>query len=418
MKYKICFLSVSLFFLFNLQAQSLEDAAKLYKEKKYEAAGIIYYDLYLFDKAVDAFEKQIEAINKLRKPDVEALQLAKSSLEKAERAARMISRCEDVRIIDSVIVDKARFLDAFRLSEEAGKLIPASESIIYENQLNDKRYSAKKTSDGSLHLFTQTLIGNNWGEEKQLNIPVEEPGQDNYPFVMPDGLTIYYASTGNGSIGGYDIFVTRYNLSSDSYLAPNQLGMPFNSICNDYMLAIDEEYEIGYFVSDRFQSENKVVVYTFIPNDSYVSLEDLSDDELINRAKITSIKDSWEPGVNYTAYMNEIAKEIERKSQIGKRDFRFPINDNIIYYTLDDFDSDAAKKSFVKYNDLKKSLDKLESELEGQRKNYGSLNKSQKNQLRTSILTNEKKVEELSSQIGKLEKDIRNQEIKYLRQHQ
>ena len=61
-----------------------------------------------------------------------------------------------------------------------------------------------------------------------------------YPYVLTDGITIYYASDGPGSMGGYDIFVTRYNTNTDSYLMPENVGMPFNSPYNDYMYVIDE----------------------------------------------------------------------------------------------------------------------------------------------------------------------------------
>ena len=49
---------------------------------------------------------------------------------------------------------------------------------------------------------------------------------------MADGVTIYYASDGEG-LGGYDIFVTRYNTNTDTYLVPENVGMPFNSPYND-----------------------------------------------------------------------------------------------------------------------------------------------------------------------------------------
>lgn len=56
---------------------------------------------------------------------------------------------------------------------------------------------------------------------------------------MADGVTIYYASDGEG-LGGYDIFVTRYNTNTDTYLVPENVGMPFNSPYNDYMYVIDD----------------------------------------------------------------------------------------------------------------------------------------------------------------------------------
>ena len=84
-----------------------------------------------------------------------------------------------------------------------------------------------------------------WGDEKQLPMNINSNDDDNYPFVLSDGATIYYSSKGNGSIGGYDLFVTRYNINSDTYLAPEQLGMPFNSPYNDYMMVFDEVKGLG-----------------------------------------------------------------------------------------------------------------------------------------------------------------------------
>ena len=69
-------------------------------------------------------------------------------------------------------------------------------------------------------------------------------------------------------LGGYDIFVTRYNTNTDTYLVPENVGMPFNSPYNDYMYVIDEYNNLGWFASDRFQPEGKVCIYVFIPNNS------------------------------------------------------------------------------------------------------------------------------------------------------
>lgn len=43
------------------------------------------------------------------------------------------------------------------------------------------------------------------------------------PVCLSDGVTIYYATDGEG-LGGYDIFVTRYNTNTDSYLTPENVG--------------------------------------------------------------------------------------------------------------------------------------------------------------------------------------------------
>lgn len=420
MKYSLL---LSLFFLLNcfpLCAQGeLSEAKKLYAEKKYEAAGVIYYDHYLFDQAVEAFEKRIEFLKKIRKPDQEAIATATVLLEKAQRAARMLAHGRDVQIVDSMIVKKADFLKVYLLGDESGTLTPAKGSVVYENQLKDRRYYGKPDSSGMFHLYGQTLVNGRWAEERPLNIPSDSLAGDNYPFVMPDGMTTYFASTGNGSIGGYDLFVTRYNLNSDSYLAPSQLGMPFNSIYNDYMLAIDEENGIGYFVTDRFQEEDHVIVYSFIPAEEYGTLNDLDEEALTARAKITSIRNTWAPGANYSDYKENIKQQIERRRMIAKREFVFPINDNIIYYMMSDFESDAAKRSFLSAQDIRKQRVQLETTLDNQRKEFAlSASPSKKEQLRGKIEKDELSLENMERQLAEAEKAARNQEIRHLRQQQ
>jgi hypothetical protein len=419
MKYSVSILFGVFCIFLSINAQSLEEIKKLEAEKKFEAAGIMYHDLYMFSEAVNAFENRIDFIKKLRKPSQEALDLADSLLRRSKQAERMLLHCESICIVDSVIVDKESFLDVFILGEEAGSFFASGGTAIYENQLRDHRYYGKKDSTENFRLYSQTRTENDWEEERILDIPSEGEGSDNYPFVMPDGLTMYYASTRNFSIGGYDLFITRYNLDSDTYLAPSQMRMPFNSLYNDYLLVIDEENEIGYFVSDRFQPEDKVVVYAFIPNEEHISLpEDISDEERIDRAKITSVKDSWKSGLDYTNYLENIKENIEKQKQKKQRDFEFVINDNIVYYNLVDFESDAAKRLFLNWQNIQNEYNLLKSDLEENRKAYAKAGTASRRTLRDSILEQEEKLEKLGYQIQETAKSARNTEIKYLRQQQ
>jgi hypothetical protein len=407
-----------IFISLKCNAQTVEDAQVLYNGKNYIAAAEIYSRLYMFQEAVDAYQMQINVLKKNKKSKPEDIEAIEPLLNQAERLAKMVSRCENVQIIDSLIIDKSYFLDAYLLGEEAGTLENTKGSVNFENQLKDRRYFGKKLSNGNFRLHSQTKIQDNWTEDKLLNLPADSASDDNFPFVMPDGLTIYYASTGNGSIGGYDIFVSRYNLTNDTYLAPNQLGMPFNSVYNDYMMAVDEVNEIGYFATDRFQPEDKVVVYTFIPNNEYTSVESEDEQELISRALITSIKDTWVQGKDYQAYLKTIENNIENERQKVKKDFTFVINDNIIYYALDDFDSDAAKNAYLQSQALWDKITALENQLDSHRQNYAKGDAKKKQSLKEPILANERQLENLYEEYEKAVRNTKNTEIKYLRQKQ
>lgn len=401
-----------------LQAQTLEEADKLYADKKYMAAAEIYERLYRFDKVIDSYRMQISLLEKDKK-NKKAPAIADSVrplLKKAENLARMVSRCENIQIIDSIVVDKNSFLSAYRLVDEAGTLEKNKGSVVYENQLKDRRFYGKLDKNNLYRIYTQVKMQDSWSEEKSLNIPVDSSANDNYPFVMSDGLTIYYASTGNESIGGYDLFVSRYNMDNDTYLAPRQLGMPFNSTSNDYMLAIDELNGVGYFATDRFQPEDKVTVYTFIPNETpaYIESEDFA--VLADRARIGSIRDTWRPKVNYQVVLQKIEDDIAKgKQQAVIKNFTFVINDKIVYNTLADFEDEGAKQAFLRSQDLQKQILALENQLDIQRRNYAESDANRKRALKLPVIESESRLENLYNAYKKTEIEARNREINNLR---
>jgi hypothetical protein len=401
-----------------VRTQTLEEADKLFVDKKYVTAAEIYKQLYRFDKTAESYRMQISLLEKDKKNKKAAVIIdsLKPLIKKVENLARMVSRCENIQIIDSVIVDKNNFLSAYRLVEEVGTIEKTKGSVVYENQLKDRRFYGKKDKKDHYRLYTQVKMQGGWSEEKPLNISVDSLANDNYPFVMSDGLTIYYASTGNESIGGYDLFISRYNLDNDTYLAPTQLRMPFNSPYNDYMLAIDEVNGIGYFATDRFQPEDKVIIYTFIPNEEPAFVEDEDFAVLASRAKINSIRDTWRPNTNYQALIQKIENDIEKgKQQAVTKDFTFVINDKIVYYTLADFDDEGAKQAFLRLQDLQKQIMILEDQLEVQRRNYAKGDATLKRTLKSPILENESRLENLHNISKKTEIEVRNREINKLR---
>ncbi len=406
-----------------LETGKLEDSEKYLKfaaskniQEAYSSLGKLYYLQYRFDESVAAYEESIVHLKKKKEEDKAAT--IQKDLNISKRAARMLSRCENIQIIDSLVISKEKFLAGYPLSEEAGtlKLLPELPgTIVYENQLKDRRYFSKPAANNHFRLYTQTELQGVWSDEKVLNIPVDSTADDNYPYVLSDGVTVYFASTGRESVGGYDLFVTRYNMNSDSYLAPEQMGMPFNSIYNDYMLVIDEFNGVGYFATDRFQNPDKIIIYTYIPNEEVKTIDSDDPSILISRAQVLSIKDSWTPGMNYQSLLQKIKDSVSSQSKTEKRmDFIFIINDHIVYNTLNDFESESAKQLFVQSQNLRQQIEHLEAELDSQRQSYSKGNKS----LSSGILSNESKVEKLYNDYRKQAIEARNTEIKYLRQQQ
>jgi hypothetical protein len=188
--------------------------------------------------------------------------------------------------------------------------------------------------------------------------------------------------------------------------------MPFNSPFNDYMMAVDEEKGVGWFASDRFQPEDSVCVYTFIPNREVTLLENPDEIFMANRARISSIRATWKEGVDYSSLIEEVKENNSIQVASPKKDFEFVIDDSRTYHQLSDFKNANARNLYVKAINLQKQLESVEKELSDKRDRYAQAGPTEKNNLSPSILALEKEVEALHRQIDDLFVQSRNTEIR------
>lgn len=379
--------------------------------------GQAYNEVYRFEDAINCFEEYITDLKKRKKSTEEAEKL----LEKSRADLRMLKGVEDVCIIDSFVVDKVNFLNAYKLSEESGNLFTFNNffqtegdhpGTVYETEIGNKIYYSKMGERGNLDILSKNKLLNEWSKGRPLPGSINESGNANYPFVLTDGATIYYATDGEG-MGGYDIFVTRYNTNTDTYLNPENVGMPFNSLYNDYMYVIDEYNNLGWFASDRFQPEGKVCIYVFIPNNSKqtYNYETMDSEQLIRLAQIHSLKETWKDKNAVTEALQRLEAVINHKPQERRAiDFDFVIDDHTTYHLLGDFKSAKAKQLFQRYQQLEKDFNRQEEKLDGLRQQYASSTKQEKAKMTPAILDLEKRVLQMSGELKALEVNVRNAE--------
>ncbi|MCP9611154.1 tetratricopeptide repeat protein [Coprobacter tertius] len=401
-----------------------EKYLKLAASKKIQDAylylGNLYFRQYRFKDALDNYEKYQDALRRSKGTGTDISE----RMEQARKGEQMLRRVEKVQIIDSMIIDKPTFFSHYKLSPESGKLFDYNQffgnnracnnSVVYQNQRGDKILYGHKTAQNGYDLFSRSrLVNDSWGEEIPLSTNINTATDQNYPFVLSDGVTLYYASTGDESLGGYDIFVTRLNLNTGNYLDPENLGMPFNSPFNDYMMAIDEINNVGWFVSDRYQPEGKLVLYIFIPNSEKIVYQG-EDEEMARRlGRITSIKDTWVKGTDYKQLLNKIFTTTNQVIKEPKNEFHFIINNQIVYTRLSDFESKQARDYFLKSQDLQKQITDTENKLASLRKSYVT-ESGNKNDITAQINTLETTLLKLYGQPESFEAKSRAEEINQL----
>lgn len=390
---------------------------------------------YDFDTAA---ELQQEYIDTYHPEDPAAIEF----LDRIRLGQGMLQRVENISIIDSFTVDKNRFFEAYRLSAPSGMICEAKalppelyeqvkpatatktdyvypdstnyetgqvtlQSPVFISESGDMAIWPSEDSNGFNNLMQSSLLADGtWEKPKQL------PTADNrswggtvreqagFPFLMPDGTTLYFAANYNGlSLGGFDIFVTRDN--GDGFLEPQNVGMPYNSPYDDYMLAIDEVTGAGWWATDRNQIPGKVTIYVFIPKELRINYP-ADDPDLTSRAKIEKIAGTGDPTDNREAVLRAIKNVDSSIQQQSDRDFQFAMPGGKIYERFDDFRSPQAAEAMKLYLDTQFDLIIAADELAELRNAYVANEGAN----REDILEKEKRVDSLRQLLRQRVNDV------------
>lgn len=112
-------------------------------------------------------------------------------------------------------------------------------------------YRCMKLQDGS------------WGFPINLGANVNTTGDEMFPYISPQGTTLYFASTGHSIFGGFDLNKTektRYH----AFSKPTNLGIPFNSSKDDFAITFSDKYGTeGFFSSNRPEGKGGDDIYYF-----------------------------------------------------------------------------------------------------------------------------------------------------------
>ncbi|MFA7043783.1 MAG: hypothetical protein WC186_05520 [Bacteroidales bacterium] len=377
--------------------------AKYYLKSYAPDTALIYIDKYLDNPRIDEDKK-------------ESGQVLKTSIEAFIEQSQ---RVEDVCFIDSIVVPKSKLYSTIKLSTEAGRLmpankafpeIPASAGSAYFPERNDRAFFASSIAGNNLDIVARHRILNEWGEDEPLPETINTEADECNPYFLSDGVTLYFASNRKGSMGGYDLYVTRLNSSKNTYLLPNQLDKPFNSSANDYFLIIDEFAKRGYLATDRNQPKDYVAIYTFIPSRTKNMLQGKSTKELEDFAQIRSIK-ATQKGKNLDSLLQNSPTPILTTVRENEPDIIFIINDTLQYSKESDFQSEEARKEYISYRSTYQKYAKSQIQLEEKRAQYLQANPEEQKQLSAKILQLESDILKVKKELPSMEKRVRNLEI-------
>ncbi len=371
-----------------------------------------YYYNYDFGKAKASLEKYTAPLKKRKKEVPHQAMILEKKISKAEK---LLDKTERLTIIDSTVYPKHEMLKAIRLSHGEGTLQKQEVTTLNKGSIatacinglqSNKVFSSQQSNDSSLNLYTSSIIGGKWSTPVAID-KLNSTADENFPFIRQDGTTLYFARNAEDGLGGYDIYFSRFNLDNNEYLEPSHLGMPFNSPFNDYILAFDNAKNIGYLVSDRYQSSDSVVIYTFVQNKEFIPVADDNPDVKKMWATLKSMKE-----LKDTSEKNSEISNNKQESPKEEYEFDFVITGNRVYHYLKDFKSSMALERFSEVMKLQKELNITETNLLSLRKKYTEGSAEQKAQLTPDIVALEKKQETAKQKLQTLILETRELELR------
>jgi hypothetical protein len=263
----------------------------------------------------------------------------------------MLERVEQIVIVDSISVDVDDFFKYYRLAADAGHIGGTAERTTFMPASGREEFFTDHNDEtGKLRIMYAGILDDGSREDAADTGLAVGNGDVAYPFMLADGMTLYFASNADvdGSLGGYDIYMTRRNEDEGGFFEPTNVGMPYNSPGNDYMLAIDETTGLGWWATDRNAEDGKVTIYVYVPNDTRQNYDPERSD-ITDLAFISSVAATQPEGFNAQAKLAALDNLGTSVADDSDTQFALSLGNGKVYHSLSEFRNSEARNMMSTY---------------------------------------------------------------------
>lgn len=273
---------------------------------------------YDFQKAAEAYREYLAKLDKKTKDPLPAAR----NLEMCEQGSELLTNIRDVVVLEKTTAALEDFYRYYDLSEIGGRVLATPEQLLTRYDQKQELKSVMHFPGDALTIYftsygnkgefgkdiykADILPGGEFSDPEHLPEQINTPFDEDFAFMHPDGKTLYFASMGHNSMGGYDIFKSEINPATGTFGAPQNLDFAINTPDNDIFYVVDSLKETAYFASSRNSVQDELNVYkvmvqrlpvnlTFISGDYFAEMSGLGSeaditvfDELSGRELFTT----------------------------------------------------------------------------------------------------------------------------------
>ncbi len=126
---------------------------------------------------------------------------------------------------------------------------------------------------------THLMPNNEWSAPERLSEVINTPFDERFPYLTPDGKTLFFSSNGHYGMGGYNLYKSTKDPVSGTWNTPENLGFPLSSTADDILYVPDADGLYACFASTRNTTADSITLYKIALEGTPVkqSLTDLMD---------------------------------------------------------------------------------------------------------------------------------------------
>jgi epidermal growth factor receptor substrate 15 len=235
--------------------------------------GKAYHLNYRFGDAINAYTRFLEKANPKQKQKYQP----EREIEMCNNGKKLIRNITQLIVLEKKEVGEEDFFRSYNLGDFGGRIIAKPDEFKTPLDLKLKEYSIMFFPNNGKELYYSSygesgkngkdifrikrLNNGEWSKPESLGPTINTAYDEDFPFMHPNGTTLYFCSKGHNSMGGYDIFKSELNPATGKWGTPENLDFAISSPADDILFITDAEQKFAYFSSARASNDKRVTIY-------------------------------------------------------------------------------------------------------------------------------------------------------------
>ena len=217
---------------------------------------------YRFEEAMELFARAAA-----RTTDPDTLRLLRENAGDSQNALNMTDFCADPVVVARERFSRKDFFLFYPLKNQGWRLGPnaldLTESAFptYAPKGDRTVYFSTVDAAGVRNLYVSRDQDTLWSAPALMGEHLLSVGNEVFPMISADGKTLTFSSDGFHGMGGYDLYRSTWDDEAGTWGEPVNLGFPFSSPGDDFLIADSADGRYTLFASNRDCAADSVYIY-------------------------------------------------------------------------------------------------------------------------------------------------------------